>query len=250
MKAANDCSRRHGMFARPSDATSASFAVAPSWMRRAALCLAAGLLAAGATPAQAQTTIHWSDFSKSTQVCAQQCVAWTSQWVSSCVGDCYDWTNCQPGGCCTDFQCMYPQTVCALWQSVPPCTTTRVKLPDGDLIDVQIEHGALGPEAIEFRLIATTPNVHWWKQIRTSGNGGPVWKVWAEPDRKQSWCNWPQAQTPNCNTQGEWTGVLLGESLIFSKAKLFGIHTDVYVLPDLSSQLSGGDRVTFTWVSD
>ncbi len=242
MNVANECSRRRGMFAR------LSIAVAPSWMRRAVLCLATGLLGAGAAPAQAQTVIQWSDFSKTTQVCAQQCVAWGTQWTQSCVGDCYDPDNCD--GCCNDSQCWDPITVCEQYQSVPPCTTTRVKLPDGDLIDVQIQHGAIGSDAIEFRLVATAPNVHWWKQIRTSGNGGPVWKVWAEPDSKQSWCNWPQAQTPNCNTQGEWTGVLLGEAFIFSKAKLFGVHTDVYVLRDLSNQLRGGDRVTFTWVSD
>ncbi|NRD64117.1 hypothetical protein HRD49_20395 [Corallococcus exiguus] len=35
-----------------------------------------------------------------------------------------------------------------------------------------------------------------------------------------------------------------------SKAKLFGIHTEMYSLGGLGDHLTGGDRVTFRWIRD
>lgn len=42
-----------------------------------------------------------------------------------------------------------------------------------------------------------------------------------------------------------------GSKFVFSKSKgIFGTHTNVYELSNLSSMLTGGDRVTFRWVRD
>ncbi|MBZ4397203.1 hypothetical protein [Myxococcus sp. AS-1-15] len=77
------------------------------------------------------------------------------------------------------------------------------------------------------------------------------WKVWNESGN--SWCNWPSPSTAGCDTNSEWSSIVLDPStcFLFSKSKgLFGTHTDVYELSNLSARLTGGDRVTFRWVQD
>ncbi|WP_158616261.1 MULTISPECIES: hypothetical protein [Corallococcus] len=43
---------------------------------------------------------------------------------------------------------------------------------------------------------------------------------------------------------------LVGGGDNFSKARLFGVHTDMYTLGNLGDPLTGGDRVTFRWIHD
>lgn len=207
--------------------------------RRAALILgfATALLAfGGASAIAAPVEIRWADFSATQQECHFECtqretVQHTECWWNGYDVDCDTWS----------------ETVCVAGHNV--CSQVRKPLPDGDLINVSIQHGATDPAGIEFKLV-TAPGM-WWKQIMASG-GPDKWTVWTENDGPH--CNWPQVSTPNCDTNSEWAGVLLGEAgqITFSKAKWnWGIiHADMYILRDLSSQLRGGDRVTFTWVRD
>jgi hypothetical protein len=195
-----------------------------------------GVIALSEAPAEAAPTeIGWADFSATQQEC---------QWVC----DRYEWV--QHDECWTDGEEQYCdswlESVCA--DSRYACNQVRKPLPDGDLINVQIERGVIDPSGVEFRLVAG-PGITWWKEIMASG-GSDRWTVWLE--NSGPYCNWPQTATPNCNTNSEWASVLLTEAgwIMFSKAKFLGIHTNMYILRDLSSQLHGGDRVTFTWVRD
>ncbi len=197
----------------------------------AGLAAAAALVAFGEGSASAATPITWADFSATQQVCADVCTR-TKTVV---------FENCDEYGCWLDSE-----QVCVETQT--QCHQERKPLPDGDLIDVRIEHGVVDGSAIDFRLLAGS-GITWWKQIAASG-GPDIWKVWTQDGG--SWCNWPEVATPNCSTNSEWAGVLTSGAgqIVFSKAKMFGAQTDVYVLRDLASQLRGGDRVTFTWVKD
>lgn len=222
---------RGGRFLNLRNATSLSATFVPTSMRRALLCLVAALLGLRAAPAQAQTEIGWNDFSATQQVCTTGCTQ--SEWMQVLNCDLYD--------------CWYDlELVCVAYGT--SCQLERIPLPDGDIIDYTIEHGAVSPEVVEWRLVAA-PNVGWWKQVRNRG-GPDVWKVWT--DNGKSWCSWPQAATADCNQISEWTGVLLSgaQEFVFSKAKFLASHQDVYVLRNLSSHLRGGDRITFTWRKD
>ncbi|WNG45315.1 hypothetical protein F0U60_15290 [Archangium minus] len=185
--------------------------------------------------------ITWSDFSRTAPV-HQIC---TSYHFMSC-RDCYLYNN----NAYYLSRCVSPTDIypfgCSYCNSY--ATTDRVLLPDGDLIDVSIEHNATSVEGIEFRL-ESAPNVRWWKQVALTGVADN-WTVWNE--NGQSWCNWPQPRTAGCNTNSQWTETTLnpGSMFIFSKVQPFGNRTESYVLYNLAERLTGGDRVTFRWVED
>jgi hypothetical protein len=179
--------------------------------------------------------IHWADFSATHQECQVGCTQY--EWVEeiSC------WTDGYDQYCDSEWV-----QVCVATGYV--CGTVRTHLPDGDLINVSIQHNATDPSGIEFKLVAG-PGLTGWTELMGSGSSD-LWTVWTQDS--QSWCNWPHTVTSNCDTNSEWTGVLLNGAgwFKFSKAKFLGIHTNVYILGDLPNQLRGGDRVTFTWVAD
>ncbi len=142
-----------------------------------------------------------------------------------------------------DYYCPSSPGVC-----YPTCTPERVELPDGDLIDVSIEHNAVAPDSIEFRLIS---DVTTWRQI-TINDGSLAWTVWTYEEwfARHSYCNWPDPATPGCDTIGHWSDPTLAHGeIVFTKAGSFWWeHEDVYVLRNLAGRLSPGDRVTFHWV--
>lgn len=196
-----------------------------------------GLIALSEASAEAAPAeISWADFSATQQECHLVCDRY--EWVP--YYEC--WTDGEQQQCDTrwEYECV------SGYYSV--CNQVRKPLPAGDLIDVHIERGVIDPSGIEFRLVAG-PGVTWWKKITASG-GSDLWAVWLE--NSGPYCNWPQAETPNCDTNSEWASVLLTQAgwIMFSKAQTFGWRDNVYILRDLSSQLHGGDRVTFTWVKD
>ena len=197
-----------------------------------ALCL---LVIEEASAEAGPVEIHWADFSAMHQECQVGCTQY--QWVESF----YCWTDGY-GTYCDSWW----DLVCVATGYV--CNTVRTRLPDGDLIDVSIQHNATDPSDIQFKLVAG-PGITWWKELMGSGSSD-LWTVWTQDNH--SWCNWPQTVTSNCDTNSEWTGVLLNGAgwFKFSKAKFLGIHTNVYILRDLPSHLQGGDRVTFTWIAD
>jgi hypothetical protein len=196
--------------------------------------MAAVSSAAGAAPMQ----IVWDDFSRAVPVCWNECVRVEYALCYSLVCDDYG---------CRDYE--YPCSYCAEYGI--ECTSARIRLPDGDLIDVTIEHNAINSNEIEFRLRAG-PGVNAWKQI-TISDGADTWRVWTYEEwwTRYYFCNWPQTETPNCDTIGHWAGPTIERGqIVFSKTRNLFFHEDVYVLRNLGQRLSPGDRVTFRWVED
>jgi hypothetical protein len=199
---------------------------------------AAMVAAASSTASAAVVEISWDDFSREYSECWQQC-------VREEFGQCVD-LQCDEYGC-DDYYYICPYCV----EYAPFCSVERWRLPDGDLIDVTIEHNATASDSIEFRLRAG-PDVNLWKQI-TISDGADTWRVWTFEEwwSQRYFCNWPLSETPGCDTIGHWAGPTIERGqIVFSKAGFLWIHHDVYVLRNLGQRLSPGDRVTFHWVED
>jgi hypothetical protein len=110
---------------------------------------------------------------------------------------------------------------------------------------LRLRRVAREPEPMKIAL-STPQNMTWWKGIRILDADGNI------PDRAK----------PEAFTEGDshvdilWEGPIedLGGSatIIFSKAKLFGIHTDMYALRLNAATLNTFREqfVMFRWVSD
>jgi hypothetical protein len=212
-----------------------------NWLVSTALGL--GLL--GSPQALAATTITWADLSKETVTQQSGCVS--DYYLHSC-GFCeatpFHYRDAANASGCNfnDYRDDLDDKCWTCDRASFP-VSKRVPLPDGDLIDVTIEHG------VEFRLESAS-NVTWWKQVAIVG-GGEYWSVWNE--NGNAWCNYPYASTAGCNTNSQWVHIVTapGTRFVFSKSKgIFGVHTEMYNLYNLAERLSGGDRVTFRWVKD
>ncbi|NRD44146.1 hypothetical protein [Corallococcus exiguus] len=196
--------------------------------------------------AMATTALSWNDFGKTTVQYVAECV--TGPYTHSCY---FCGTNPLYSGEYSVSGCTSPsdiQNSCITCDREIREKVAYAELPDGDVILAEVEHNVAGPDVIEFRLNSGS-NVTWWKQVALVG-GGDDWRVWNH--NGSSWCNWPNASTNNCDTNSQWTTIVQasGTRFIFSKAKLFGIHTEMYSLGGLGDHLTGGDRVTFRWIRD
>ncbi|MBN9684436.1 MULTISPECIES: hypothetical protein [unclassified Corallococcus] len=196
--------------------------------------------------AMSTTALSWSDFGKT-----------TVKYEAECVTGAYDHT-CEFCGTNSLYSAEYALSECTSNSDTGHfCQTcdreirekvAYAELPDGDVILAEVEHNVAGSEIIEFRLNSGS-SVTWWKQVALVG-GGDDWRVWNQDGG--SWCNWPNASTNNCDTNSQWADIVTapGTRFIFSKAKLFGVHTEMYSLGGLGDHLTGGDRVTFRWIRD
>lgn len=115
----------------------------------------------------------------------------------------------------------------------------RVPLPDGDLIDVTVEHQAVDPATVEF-VLASAPEVTWWKGVTIPDGEGSSWEISTE-------ASWWGAQGGPAGAVGApgaaWAGAHLQQGQ--------GVRDPpaMYTLSDLG-RLQPGDRVTFRWVRD
>jgi hypothetical protein len=107
--------------------------------------------------------------------------------------------------------------------------------PDGDHIGVSVVK--LGdPKQIMFRM-TTTSNITWWKQIKfVDGNGDALSQDYTQDNKHGT------------NTMIYYDAQLNGASLVFSKAKAFGVHTDMFQLCGLTA--SEGYLYIFNWDKD
>jgi hypothetical protein len=113
--------------------------------------------------------------------------------------------------------------------------TIRTQDP-ADRIEYAIESGVVAEDEVEFRLTLAEPVT--WKKILTVPDGrGSSSDIIAEGAGASV------AKTVPAGL------IAIGQSLTLSKAKALGRMTPVLTLGDLAP-LVGGDRVTFTWISD
>jgi len=106
-------------------------------------------------------------------------------------------------------------------------------LPDGDTIDMSLTNG-LG--STQFQVILTTsPEVTWYKEIKAF-------------DAEQNAVGWISTQDswhgPTAMTLSTETTV----SLVFTKAKGFGIHTGEYDVANIP--FLAGKVASFNWTAD
>jgi hypothetical protein len=106
-----------------------------------------------------------------------------------------------------------------------------------DTISVTRSLGA-DPNAVEF-VIETAPNITWWKglELRVPFGSGELLDVRETQDNNHG----PHAFARPADE-------LVGSRLVLSKAKLFGVHTGMYELYNLSAQR--GRRLHFLWQRD
>jgi hypothetical protein len=110
-------------------------------------------------------------------------------------------------------------------------------LPDGDVIWLKRETSGVPLNQVEL-VLQTGRHVTWWKEI----------KVFDRYGHELSWVS-----TQNANhgpvVMRLNTSQLYAASIVFSKAKAFGIHTGMYeVFGGLYNR--GGTRFIFTWETD
>jgi hypothetical protein len=107
--------------------------------------------------------------------------------------------------------------------------------PDGDHIGITAKQ--IGdPRAIYFQL--TTPsNITWWKQIKfVNGSGDTLSQDYTQDGKHVT------------TTVVFYESQLNGASLVFSKAKAFGVHTDMFQLCNLNE--AKGNLFIFNWDKD
>jgi hypothetical protein len=93
------------------------------------------------------------------------------------------------------------------------------------------------PGQVQYVLTAG-PNVTWWKGIRVTDKAGKVLASDFTQDAKHRTA---------MLTVGK-AAVTNGAYIIFSKAKTFGVHTDMYTVPIPPADL--GYRIDINWVRD
>jgi len=147
------------------------------------------------------------------------------------------------------------------WLSFMPagCDTSgclsNYRMRDGDVISVKIENDVVRSDQLEI-VFRSGLNVSWWKELAIAE---------ATPDAKA-----PYGTIHSFSTEGEEHGpknfilrlnVAERIMLVFSKAKTFGVHTEMYrFYPNLvriprdqwphDISKMGGARLTFVWEKD
>ncbi|XP_013400866.1 uncharacterized protein LOC106166763 isoform X2 [Lingula anatina] len=112
-------------------------------------------------------------------------------------------------------------------------------MQDGDEILVEVLPGMCrSKHKLKIRF-ALGPHVTWWKGLVLRRKDQSGYRTIAE------------LQDDQRPIEVEIDHVELYESdLLFSKAKLFGVHTDMYRLTDAEVVLKGGNQYNFTWIRD
>ncbi|WP_437679034.1 hypothetical protein [Sorangium sp. So ce131] len=106
-------------------------------------------------------------------------------------------------------------------------------LADGDIIVIE-RNGSIDPQFVSISL-QTAPGM-WFKGIEAHG-GGAVTKIEAEKG----------ALTGDMTIAA---GRLHATTLLFVKAKVFGVHTGMYELPAEELRPFLGRQITFDWQKD
>lgn len=119
------------------------------------------------------------------------------------------------------------------------------RLPDGDVIRVREEPKAVPADQLEI-VLETPLNVTWWKEIKVYGYvRGRL--VTLNSVASQDDDHGPKAMRLRLSQFGTYPF-----SLGFSKAKAFGVHTEMYWMFHGTVNWSslGGKRITFVWEKD
>jgi len=106
-------------------------------------------------------------------------------------------------------------------------------MPDGDIISMHTNDGPGGNE-IEI-VLETDPGITWYKEIKAF-------------DVRNNALGWVSAQDRAHGPVSMLISLDNANSLVFTKAKAFGIHTGEYVVYDLPAK--AGKQLVFCWQKD
>ncbi len=123
----------------------------------------------------------------------------------------------------------------ANWVAAPIQLTSFPDVSIEDLIGLQIGTAA-APGTLDF-VLDSGPAVTWWKGLELHDAADRVIKRIETQDSNQG----PRTMTATADQ-------LRGAHLLIMKAKLFGIHTGMYELHNLDSQV--GKELHFSWLDD
>jgi len=106
---------------------------------------------------------------------------------------------------------------------------------EGDVIETHIDHGVVAPDAVTFRLNNQSPE-GWDKRMILRDGNGAEYRIEAKA----------YASAENSIYVNEAAN---DAPLTFWKPKMLGIWTGIFSVQGIR-HVSGGSRVTFTWVKD
>ncbi len=126
------------------------------------------------------------------------------------------------------------------------------RLYDGDVIMMTVEEDqGIAEDQIEF-VLKTDPNVTWWKSIMAQDGitkSGGSWGEWSTVNSisTQDDDHGPKSMRINLAEINQ-----VHFQLVFAKAKVLGVHTEMYFFVKTTQTFAGlkGKRVTFTWQKD
>ncbi|XP_013414116.1 uncharacterized protein LOC106176325 [Lingula anatina] len=113
------------------------------------------------------------------------------------------------------------------------------KLPDGDLIKVDIIKGDCNPKQIGYKL-KLGPDVDWRKELKL------VEDTMQKPDIQLCRCQDERRE----HVVYVMADLLETHQLVLCKAKTFGVMKPVYLVQDAPEKIIGGSLITFEWIKD
>ncbi|XXF76292.1 hypothetical protein P2318_24980 [Myxococcaceae bacterium GXIMD 01537] len=111
-------------------------------------------------------------------------------------------------------------------------------MPDWDTIQVTEQRGACPPDRIRITL-TLGQGITWWKGL-----------MLCRRDRSGTQALIDLQDNNRTATVEVRPEDLRTNDLVLGKAKVFGIHTNMYCVEDASISMRGGNAYTFTWVKD
>jgi len=187
-----------------------------------------------AQEAQAQTALTWDDFTYYEMAPTYRCGYYAPPIACYWSNPTSPYDRRDPSPCpipTPTYSCGYPMLITSAGVH-----NGRVKLPDGDLIEIEIRDNAVSSDIVEF-VLQSGSGITWWKGLNVPDGGGSSWDIYTQDSRTQ-------------DSVALWAGqVNNGQVLTFSKAKIFGIHFPVYTLGGLN-RIKPGSRVIIRWMKD
>ena len=112
-------------------------------------------------------------------------------------------------------------------------------MKDGDTIRIDVGENECPTDKIKLGL-SLGHNITWWKGLllfTPEGNNDYMRIAELQDDQ------------PPVVVEVEFD-ILRKRELVLSKAKAFGIHTNMYWIQDVATKMRGGNRYTFVWEKD
>ncbi|XP_013422204.1 uncharacterized protein LOC106182103 isoform X3 [Lingula anatina] len=120
-----------------------------------------------------------------------------------------------------------------------PLVCVGPSMRDGDWIETTVKYGVCSKNDVRLTLVLG-PGVTWWKGLILSRKN----------DRKKYQVLIQLQDDQHSVTVTIGRHMLEQNHLVFCKAKIFGVKTNMYQIEDAATVLEGGAHYTFTWVKD